>query len=126
MSKKLVELVYEGSSYTIRFYVRKSGEVPSREWLESMPESIQKKFAALFMWMGDHGKILNEQKFKHLTGTKQLFEFKADSGRILCFFFSGKQIVLTNGFRKKSNKTPKSAILLAEKLKSEFEGRTEK
>jgi hypothetical protein len=45
---------------------------------------IQQKFAALFAWIGDHGEIFNERKFKHLTGAEQIFEFKVDGGRVLC------------------------------------------
>ena len=36
--------------------------------------------------MGDMGKIWNERKFKHLTGTDQIFEFKVEADRVLCFF----------------------------------------
>lgn len=39
---------------------------------------------------------------------------------ILYFFFVGKRIVLTNGFVKKSMKTPKSAIELAVKYKNDY------
>ena len=73
--------------------------------------------------MGDHRKIWNKQKFKHLTGTTQLFEFKADDGRVLCFFYSGKRIILTHGFHKKSDKTPKGEIERAEEYKQDFERR---
>lgn len=39
---------------------------------------------------------------------------------ILYFFFVGKRIVLTNGFVKKSMKTPKSAVELAVKYKNDY------
>ena len=70
--------------------------------------------------MGDQGKIYNVQKFKHLAGSDQIFEFKADSGRVLCFFFVNKRIILTHGFSKKSQKTPKGEIERAEALKQYF------
>ena len=116
-------LVYAGRCFDIEFYRRESGDVMAEDWLESMPLHIQEKFAALFVWMGDHGRITNEQKFKHLSGSDQIFEFKADHGRILCFFFVGKRIILTHGFVKKGNKTPKGEIERAEALKQEFVGR---
>lgn len=40
--------------------------------------------------------------------------------RILCFQDEGTLIVLTNAFVKKTQKTPKSEIKLAEKLKGEY------
>ena len=38
----------------------------------------------------------------------------------IVFLFCGKRIVLTNGFVKKSMKTPKSAIELAVKYKNDY------
>ncbi len=120
---KTTTLAYSGKHFEIEFYLRESGEVLAEEWLESMPLAIQQKFAALFAWIGDHGRISNEQKFKHLTGSDQIFEFKADQGRVLCFFFIGRRLILTHGFSKKSPKTPKVEIERAEALKQEFMSR---
>jgi hypothetical protein len=53
---------YAGNVFDIEFYKRESGEILAEEWLESMPLNIQQKFAALFAWIGDHGRIKNEQK----------------------------------------------------------------
>jgi phage-related protein len=84
---------------------------------------VELKFAALFQRLGDHGKIWNEQKFKHLTGTNQLFELKADEGRVVCFFYTGKRVILTHGFSKKGLKTHKGEIERAESYKADFERR---
>ena len=40
--------------------------------------------------------------------------------RILCFFDKGELVVLTNCFVKKTQKTPRKEIRLAEKLKKEY------
>ena len=54
-----------------------------------------------------------------------LFEIRVKQGsdiyRILRFFDQGKLIVLANGFHKKSQKTPKSEIEKALKIKNEYE-----
>lgn len=121
---EITRIVYQGSIFTIEFYVKHSGDAPAEVWLESQSEALQAKFAALFAWMGEQGRIANERKFKHLTASDQIFEFKADNGRILCFFFFGKRIILTHGFLKKGDKTPKGEIARAETLKKEFESRT--
>lgn len=107
----------------IEFYVAASGTAPAEEWLEHLPLAAQQKFAALFARMGDTGKIWNERKFKHLTETDQIFEFKAETDRILCFFFVGRRLILTHGFRKAGHKTPKREIDRAEAYKEDFEGR---
>lgn len=54
-----------------------------------------------------------------------MFEIRIQQGsdifRIFCFFDDGKLIVLANGFQKKTQKTPKSEIEKATKIKQEYE-----
>lgn len=61
---------------------------------------------------------------KHLEGTDGLFEIRIESGsnifRIFCCFDQGNLVVLFNAFQKKSQKTPRREIELAEKLKREY------
>ncbi|MCP4309728.1 MAG: type II toxin-antitoxin system RelE/ParE family toxin [Bacteroidetes bacterium] len=61
---------------------------------------------------------------KFLENTDGIYEVKVittfKSIRILCFFDKGKLVVLTNCFVKKSQKTPRKEIKLAEKLKKEY------
>lgn len=116
-------LVYDGAVLRIEFYATPNGDAPAEEWLEQRPLGSQQKFAALFARMGDTGKIWNERKFKHLTETDQIFEFKADADRILCFFFVGRRLILTHGFRKSGDKTPKRELERAEFYKHDFERR---
>ena len=63
--------------------------------------------------------------FKHIEGTDGLYEMRVSQGsdtfRIFCFFDHGKIIVLANGFQKKTQKTPKSEIEKALKIKQEYE-----
>jgi phage-related protein len=119
----LTRLVYDGTVLRIEFYVAPNGTIPAEDWLEELSDAAQQKFAALFVRMGDTGKIWNKRKFKHLTGTDQLFEFKVEADRILCFFFVGRRLILTHGFRKAGDKTPKREIDRAEACKKDFEGR---
>lgn len=109
--------------FQVEFYVAPGGAAPAEVWLEQLPLGCQQKFAALFARMGDMGKIWNERKFKHLTETDQIFEFKVDADRILCFFFIGRRLILTHGFRKAGDKTPKREIARAEACKNDFERR---
>ena len=112
----------------ISLVFKATGDCPPSNFRETVPLNsislnFQKKFAALFVRLGDHGKIWNEQKFKHLEGSNQIFEFKDDSGRILCFFFHGKRVILTHGFFKKGAKTPKGEIERAHTFKENFKRR---
>jgi len=70
-----------------------------------------------------------EKFLKHLVGTDGLYEIRIEMGsniyRIFCCFDKGKLVVLFNGFHKKSQKTPKQELRLAQKLMDEyFAGKT--
>jgi len=62
--------------------------------------------------------------FKHMADTTGLFEVRVEMGsdiyRVFSFFDEGRLIILLNGFQKKSQKTPKNEIELAEKLKKQY------
>jgi len=68
--------------------------------------------------------MIPEQFFKHLKGTDGLYEARIKLGsniyRVLCFFDNGNLVILLNAFQKKTQKTPKKEIELAEKLKKEY------
>jgi phage-related protein len=61
---------------------------------------------------------------KKLINTKDIWEIRVQMGRnifrFLGFFIQGSFIVLTNGFQKKTQKTPKSEILLSEQRKQDY------
>jgi len=62
--------------------------------------------------------------FKYLEDTDGIYEVRViiafKSVRILCFFDKGDLIILTNCFIKKTQKTPRQEIKLAESLKDEY------
>jgi phage-related protein len=61
---------------------------------------------------------------QHMEGTDGLYEVRIELGsnifRVFCCFDEGKLVVLFNGFQKKTQKTPKSEIERAKKLKAEY------
>ena len=66
-----------------------------------------------------------ETYLKHIENTDGLFEIRVQLGsdifRIFCFFDRGNLVILTNGFQKKTQKTPKQEIEKALKIKHEYE-----
>lgn len=64
-----------------------------------------------------------------MTRTNGLFEVRVELGsnifRIFAFFDKGNLIVLGNGFQKKTQKTPKTEIEKALKIKAEYENEKE-
>jgi phage-related protein len=62
--------------------------------------------------------------FKHMEGSDGIYEIRVEAGneifRVFSFLDKGQLIVLVNGFQKKSQKTPRKEIELAEKLKKQY------
>lgn len=62
--------------------------------------------------------------FKKLEGTDGIYEIRVitsqKSIRFLCFMEEGRLLLLTNAFVKKTQKTPRQEIRLAEQLKSKY------
>lgn len=70
-------------------------------------------------------RSIPKEYFKHLTDTDGLYEIRVKQSsniyRIFCFFDKGNLIIVTSGFQKKTQKTPKSEIEKALKIKKEYE-----
>jgi phage-related protein len=69
-------------------------------------------------------QFIPEKFFKKLADTDGLYEIRVKVGsdifRILCFFDKGNLIILLNGFQKKTDKTPKTEIKKAQRLKEKY------
>lgn len=68
--------------------------------------------------------VVPSQYFKKLVNTDDIWEvriqFGGDIFRLLGFFFDTTAVVLTNGFAKKTQKTPLQEIALAEQRKRAY------
>ena len=73
------------------------------------------------------GNELREPFSKHIEDG--IFEIRNKVGnditRIFYFFVIGQKIILTNGFIKKTQKTPKTEIALAKKYRNNYLNREE-
>jgi phage-related protein len=65
-------------------------------------------------------EIVPEKYFSHITGTDGIWEIRVRVGnnifRAFSFFDEGRLIVIANAFQKKTEKTPKNEIELAEQI----------
>ncbi len=68
--------------------------------------------------------IVPKKFFKKLKGTDDLWEIRVSANkgiyRIICFYDNENLIILTTGFQKKTQKTPKNEIKRAERIKKEY------
>jgi len=99
-----------------------------KEYFQNFFDKQSKKAKAKIVWTFDLIEAMQrvpESYLKHIESTEGLYEIRVQQGsdifRIFCFFDRGQLVVLANGFKKKSQKTPKKEIQLALKIKSEYE-----
>lgn len=108
---------------TVEFYKTKNGNSPVENFFDSLNDKQIAKIAWVLRIIRDHERVSKEY-FKKLVNTDDIWEVRVQFGknifRILGFFDGGKLIVLTNGFAKKTQKTPLSEIKLAENRKKEY------
>ena len=93
------------------------------DFYEQQPDNVQVKIE----WTLKLIKVTQqvpEKYFKHLEGTKGLYEIRVEFGsnifRIFSFFDQGNLIVIGNGFVEKTQKTPKSEIEKALRIMEEY------
>ena len=112
----------EQTPFIVRFYDLPDGTLPAYEFLETLDKKMRAKMARAIRLLAANGTDLREPYSKALADG--LFELRArvgtDNSRVLYFFFSGRKIILTNGFIKKTNKTPAREIRKARKYRAEY------
>ncbi|MFC5283775.1 type II toxin-antitoxin system RelE/ParE family toxin [Pedobacter alpinus] len=94
------------------------------DFYESQTDKVQAKIEWTLNLIKVTPKV-PEKFFKHMQGTKGLYEIRVEVGsniyRIFSFFDKGNLVVLGNGFQKKSQKTPKQEIEKALKIMEEYQ-----
>lgn len=107
------------AKYSIEFYTKENGEKPAKDFLLSADNKLRAKLSRLLFILEENGNDMGETYIAYVEDG--IFELHGKSrsniSRILYFFFVGNRIVLTNGFLKKSRKTPEKEIALAKKYK---------
>ncbi|MBY0426551.1 MAG: type II toxin-antitoxin system RelE/ParE family toxin [Cytophagales bacterium] len=94
------------------------------DFYKAQPDNVQSKIE----WTLNLIRVtkqIPEKYFKHLEGTKGLYEIRVEVGsniyRIFAFFDKGKVVVLGNAFQKKTQKTSKQELEKALKIMEEYQ-----
>lgn len=107
----------------IIFYKNINGDCPVESFLDSLSAKQAKKVTWVLQVV-ETFSLVPVQYFKKLEGTDDIWEVRIDFGsnsfRLLGFIHRGNLVVLTNGFAKKSRKTPASEIHLAQQRKKDY------
>ncbi len=104
------------------FYNKPDGTEPTMDFIMSLDNKMQARVLRTIKLLSENGTNLREPYSKHLIDG--IFEIRAkvgsDISRVLYFFVIVHKIILTNGFIKKTQKTPRSEIELAKKYRNEY------
>nr|WP_296033319.1 type II toxin-antitoxin system RelE/ParE family toxin [uncultured Dorea sp.] len=116
------------TKFEVVLYEKANGECPVEEFITSLDMKMQAKMIGLLELLEEKGNQLREPYSKSIDDG--IFELRCKVGnnitRILYFFYYEGKIVLTNGFVKKTQKTPAEEIKLAKERRSDFKERMEK
>ena len=106
----MIRRVITYKHYFIDFYNKQEGKV--QEKIEFVIDLVR------------HQDRVPSSFLKKLVGTDNLYELRIKQGsnifRVFCFFDEGRIVLLLNAFQKKTQKTPRKEIKLAERLKKEY------
>jgi phage-related protein len=106
--KPIREIIYYGDSFW-DFYKKQSPKVKTKiDWTIGLLKYLEP---------------IPEKYLKHIEET-DLYEIRVSFGnnifRVFCFFDKGRIVIILNGFQKKTQKTPRTEIDRALKLKKQY------
>ena len=114
--------------FNVLFYEEENGKRPVEEFMLKLDLKMRAKLSGLINVLSEKGNALREPYSKQLEGG--IFELRCSVGnnitRVLYFFYHEGKIVLTNGFIKKTQKTPRKEIELAKNRRKKYIERIEK
>ena len=113
------------TKFEVIFYEKENGDCPVEDFLLSLDMKMKAKMVGLLELLEQYGNQLREPYSKHLDDG--IFEIRCKVGsnitRVLYFFYYEGKIILTNGFVKKTQKTPPEQIKTAKEFRADYKER---
>jgi phage-related protein len=108
--------------FKIIFYKKEDGTEPAKDFLLTLDVKIRAKMFRTIAMLQKNGNNLREPESKALEdGIMELrAKVGSDISRVLYFFEVGHNAVLTNGFIKKTQKTPRGVIEIAKRYRADY------
>ena len=114
-------------NYSVEYYETEDGTRPAEDFILSQDKKMRAKLCMSLELLEIKGPELREPYSKPLGDG--IFEVRAKQGsdisRVLYFFVVGRKIILTNGFVKKTAKTPPREIERAKRYRADHQRRKE-
>ena len=109
--------------FKIELYSTEDGKEVLAEFINELPAKHQAKAFREIDLLAEFGNALKEPYVKHIDGEiwELRIKFSSDISRI--FYWQADTIVLLHGFIKKTQKTPRSEIEIAQKRLRDYKRR---
>ena len=108
--------------FTVEFYKKENGDIPVEEFLDGLNVKMKAKSVGLIKILQEKGNLLREPYSKPLGDG--IFELRCkvgnDISRVLYLFYYNGKIIMTNGFVKKTRKTPRAVINRAKAYRDDY------
>jgi len=108
--------------FQIEFYSKENGETPFWDYYETLNPKMQSRVFWTINLLKAAGPELREPYSAFLNDG--IFELRVKQGsdivRCLYFFHKGHIVILTNGFTKKTNRTPRKEIEKAKRYRTDW------
>jgi phage-related protein len=122
-----MRIVREEQEWSVVFYVEESGRRPVNDFLNGLDARTQARFLRSIEQLRLRNVQAREPLVRHLED--KLWELREESQtniyRLIYFFFTARRIVFLHGFQKKTQKTPRREIELAQLRLDHFTSREE-
>ncbi len=109
----------------VEYYKTSSGKMPVYEFLNNLPVKMRAKAFRGIELLEELGPQIKKPYSKQVKdGIYELrIRFGSDTSRIFYFFYTGRKIILTNGFIKKTKKMTTNEFDKALRYKADYERR---
>ena len=109
--------------FEIIFYTKDDGSQPAREFIDTQSPKMRARIEKIIALLRQYGGQVRMPYSEHLGDG--IFQVRAQQegniSRVLYFFTDGQKIILTNGFEKKTPKTPPAEIERAKRYRADYE-----
>lgn len=109
--------------FEIVFYTKDDGSQPALEYIATLSPKMRARIDKIISLLRQYGGQVRMPYSEHLDDG--IFQIRAQQegniSRVLYFFTDGQKIILTNGFTKKTPKTPPAEIERAKRYRADYE-----
>ena len=108
--------------WSVEYYCDIHGKEPVANFIDSLSMELQTKILRYIDLLARYGVLLKEPYTKQIRGKLRELRVSDKSGnvRVIYFTYTGRKFILLHAFMKKTMKTPKTDIDIAERRMKDF------